>query len=114
MTASSLSLVVAATALALCAATVPAASAETITTIVRYGDLNLAKGGDAQVMVKRIERAAHVVCLPEPDANDQASSAEWQACFNKAVNGALDRLASPTVTAAYQGDGKIFVANRSR
>lgn len=78
-----------------------AADRQTVSTTVRYGDLNLANAEGAKAMLTRIKHAARQVCQPAPEfALDYA---DWRNCVSKATDGAVSSLNAPMVTAAYSG-----------
>jgi len=78
-----------------------AADQNTVSTTVRYGDLNLASSQDAKAMLTRIKHAAKQVCEPRPESFLEYPA--WEDCISKATDGAVSRLNAPMVTAAYSG-----------
>jgi UrcA family protein len=78
-----------------------AADPQTASTIVRYGDLNLANPEGAKAMLARIRHAARRVCEPAPES--ALEYADWRNCVSRATEGAVSRLNAPMVTAAYSG-----------
>jgi UrcA family protein len=104
MTKSILSIALAATALATStgfASMSVAAETRTVSTIVRYGDLDLANPEGARAVLKRINHAAKRVCDPEPESALEYD--DWRQCVAKARDGAVSRLNAPMVTTAYGG-----------
>jgi UrcA family protein len=83
------------------ASTTVAAEKRTVSTIVRYGDLNLANPDGASGMLTRIRHAARQVCEPEPESATEYD--DWRQCMAKAIDGAVSRVNAPMVTAAYSG-----------
>ena len=79
-----------------------AADQKTVSTTVRYGDLNLANPQDAKVMLARIKHAANRVC-DDPTPESFLDYPDWENCISKATNSAVSRLNAPMVTAAYSG-----------
>jgi UrcA family protein len=78
-----------------------AADHETVSTAVRYGDLNLASQDGAKTMLQRIQSAARRVC-DQPSFPGDAYG--WRGdCIAKAISGAVIHLGSPAVTAEYRG-----------
>ena len=70
---------------------------DTISVTVRYGDLNLDSKVGAQVMIHRIQAAAHQICA---DVNDRFDLARTGAkCVDATVNDAVAHLNAPMVTA---------------
>jgi UrcA family protein len=104
MTMTTLSIVLAAATLAAgvgSAGESAAADQHTVSTTVRYGDLNLANPEGARAMLKRIKHAARQVCEPAPES--ALDYADWRNCMAMATDGAVSRLNAPMVTAAYGG-----------
>ena len=77
------------------------AAQQTVSTTVRYSDLNLANPEGARAMLTRIRRAARQVCEPQPETAFEYL--DWRNCVAKATDGAVSRLDAPMVTAAYSG-----------
>ena len=78
------------------------ADSQTVSTVVRYGDLNLEKPEDAKTLLSRIKSAARTVCEPEPSSN-LVEIDEWRGCVADATSEAVAHVHSPMVTAAYRG-----------
>jgi UrcA family protein len=118
MTKSSLSIVLAVATLATAAgfaSTSVAAEQHTVSTIVRYGDLNLANPDGARAVLTRIKHAARQVCEPAPESALEYD--DWRKCMAKATDGAVARLNAPMVTAAYSGKqptSALMAQNESR
>jgi hypothetical protein len=60
-------------------------------------------------MLRRIRKAAEWVCEPEESIGDVFYD-DWRRCVTKSIDGAVSRLGSPMVTAAYSGKGATQVA----
>ena len=77
--------------------------AQSYTTIVRYGDLNLDSDQGAKVLYARISSGAGSVCssLEGRDLRDLAERKLWQGCFDKAVAGAVGQVNQARVTALH-------------
>ena len=106
MTKTNLTIVFAAAALATSvgsAMAAPAAGPNTVSTIVRYTDLDLSSKDGAKAMLHRIRKAADRVCEPEADIGDIVDYADWRHCVTTSIDSAVSRLGSPMVTAAYSG-----------
>ncbi|HLZ83075.1 MAG TPA: UrcA family protein [Caulobacteraceae bacterium] len=71
----------------------------TVSTVVRFGDLNLASADGAKAMLIRIRHAARQVCEPAPES--VLEYPDWRNCVAKATDGAVASLNAPMVTAAY-------------
>ena len=111
MTKITLSIILAAATLATgvgSAAPSSAADHQTVSTIVRYGDLNLANPEGAKAMLTRIKHAARQVCEPAPES--ALEYPDWRNCVAKATDGAVSSLNAPMVTAAYSGKQTNSVA----
>jgi UrcA family protein len=61
---------------------------------VNYGDLNLATQRGKDALVRRIQRAADVVC-GAPNARELVLSASYRDCVTNATNGALSQVRWP-------------------
>jgi len=72
---------------------------------VAYSDLNLETHAGAQVMLARLNAAAHRVCGPAPSIQAIRRNDEYQTCVSESVSGAVAGLSAPLVTAAYNGAG---------
>ena len=102
MTKSVLSIVLAAATLATVAGSAAASSPfdrHTVSTVVRYGDLDLGAPDGAKAVLTRIRHAAKQVCEPAPESALEYQ--DWRECVAKATDGAVSRLNAPMVTAAY-------------
>lgn len=90
-------------ALAITLAAVPAFAAITITeqrsVTVRYGDLDLSKPRDAQILLGRINRAAERACESPSDRTDLVDYGNYSTCVSDAIEQAVAQV--PTLTAAY-------------
>ena len=106
MTKTNLTIVFAAAALATSvgsAIAAPAAAPNTVSTIVRYSDLDLSSQDGAKAMLHRIKKAANQVCEPEAFIGDIVDYDNWKHCVATSIDNAVTRLGSPIVTAAYTG-----------
>ena len=100
------------TALAILAA--PSAQAQSsrltmVSTTLPYESQQIANPAGASKMLRRIELAAQKLCTPSTPVATPTSR-QAMACRRATVAKAVDRLAAPMVTAAY--DGKIELASR--
>ena len=80
-----------------------------VSTTLAYGSQDIANSAGASKMLRRIELAAQKLCAPSSPAATPTSR-QAMACRRATVAKAVDRLAAPMVTAAY--DGKIELASR--
>jgi UrcA family protein len=79
---------------------------EVMQTVVKLGDLDLARPAGAEAAVKRIRRGARAVCGDDM-ANfvyPVALTNGRRACARKSTNEAIDRLDHPMVTRAAYGE----------
>ncbi len=66
---------------------------------VRFGDLNLSKPHDVEVLYRRIRIAARIVCTAASGSWDSRQSRNWLRCFSGATEEAVLRVNQPTLTA---------------
>jgi UrcA family protein len=90
------------------------ADPQTVSTVVRYGDLNLENPEGARTLLSRIRSAARTVCEPEPSSN-LVEIDEWRGCLANATEGAVARVNAPMVTAAFTGKrtGSVHLAQNT-
>ena len=74
--------------------------AQSYTTIVNYGDLNLDSEQGAKVMYARLRNAAKKVCHSF-EGRDLIEKRLWQGCFDKAVASAVGQVNNIRVTALH-------------
>jgi UrcA family protein len=74
--------------------------AQSYTTIVNYGDLNLGSEQGAKVLYARIRSAAGTVCS-SLDGRGLTEKKQWQGCFDKAVASAVVQVNKARVTALH-------------
>lgn len=68
---------------------------------VSFSDLDLAKADGAAALYARVRQAAKQVCGHTPGAQGLARRRITQRCIVKAVDGAVDQLDAPLVTALH-------------
>lgn len=68
---------------------------------VEYTDLNLATTAGAKTLYKRIAHAAHTVCGPK-NSRSVAIQSAYRRCVRDAVNAAVEKVGSPTLTVLHQ------------
>ena len=66
---------------------------------VSFADLDINHPAGAEVLLKRIERAAVTVCGERPSLPLQAEDLAYQQCRNDAVGRAVSRMNAPMLTA---------------
>jgi len=74
--------------------------AQSYTTIVSYGDLNLDSEQGAKVLYARLRNAAENVCS-SLEGRDLIQKKLWQGCFDKAVASAVVQVNNTKVTALH-------------
>src|SRR5271163_236429 len=74
--------------------------AQSYTTIVSYGDLNLDSEQGAKVLYARLRSAAEDVCF-SLEGRDLIQKRIWQVCFDKAVANAVVQVNKARVTALH-------------
>jgi UrcA family protein len=74
--------------------------AQSHTTIVKYGDLNLDSEQGAKVLYARLRSAAKNVCSSF-EGRDLIQKKHWQGCFDKAVASAVVQVNNIRVTALH-------------
>ena len=93
----------------------PAAASDpdAVSVKVAVGDLNLGDVSGAAVALRRIHNAAGSICGAPPYALDLDRTAAYRQCMATTVGGAVASLASPTVTAVYNGQRpSVLTASR--
>ena len=74
-------------------------SSDFVSVRVNLADLDLGDRSGAEVGLQRIRRAASEICGPSPYVGDLALEGSYRACLATAIDGAVDRLGKPTVSA---------------
>ena len=87
------------------------AAGETVVGVekVSYGDLNLSTEAGAQVLYRRLRRAADQACTIQ----GSLVKAGWRACYEKALNSAVASVNKPMVTALHNRLSGISTAYTS-
>ena len=86
-------------------ATATPASEAPRSTVVRYGDLDLSRPGDARRLYGRIKRAARTVC-DNHISSDIKRLNEYEKCLGKAMTEAVENLQSEQVTAIHRANNQ--------
>jgi UrcA family protein len=95
---------VAASFTVVCAA---ADNTETISVVVKYGDLNVSNPEGAATLYRRIAAAASTVCGPnETDSWPLGSRAKVNACVHKAIADAVTKVGQPELFAVYNAKNR--------
>jgi len=90
------------------------ASAETMSTKVAFGDLDISKPAGAQVLLARIDHAGRKVCGGQPNVRDLGAMADFRRCRTAAVSQAVRDVRSPVLTALYEGSDKSGVIKTAK
>jgi UrcA family protein len=73
------------------------------TATVRFGDLDLSTTAGAKTLYQRIRGAARTVCVAEDDYKlGLYARRNWNSCFQRAVDGAVDKVNSPLLRAVHR------------
>jgi UrcA family protein len=70
---------------------------------VPYSDLNLGNPTGAKAMLRRIAKAAELVCGGRPDMREMSDRSVFKTCVRVAVADAVGQLNAPLVTALHEG-----------
>jgi UrcA family protein len=90
-----------------------ASNPDAVSVRVALGDLNLGDVAGATIALARIHNAAGSICGAAPYALDLDRTAAYRECMATTVGEAVASLASPTVTALYNGQ-RAMVLTASR
>ena len=89
---------------AVCAA---ADRGDTVSAIVKYGDLNISNPEGAAALYRRIVAAAHDVCGPyDVDTRGFVAGARMDACAKKAIADAVTKVGQPELFAVYNAKNR--------
>lgn len=80
----------------------PGGSAEPLSVLVRYGDLDLSRDEGARALYARLRAAAHRVCAPL-DSYDLHTQQLQRECYKTTLADAVKRLNSERVAALHDG-----------
>ena len=95
-----MSLAIAAATLAGAAPVAAQSSGDTVSVSVRYGDLDISKAAGADVMLRRIDKAAVQICGGKPDQRLLGERVAFEKCRASTVDRSVAALNAPMVTAA--------------
>jgi UrcA family protein len=80
---------------------------ETVSVVVKYGDLNVSNPEGAATLYRRIAAAASTVCGPyETDSWHLGSRARINACVHKAIADAVTKVGQPELIAVYNAKNR--------
>lgn len=85
----------------------PQSDPDAVSVKVAIGDLNLANRAGAATALRRIHNAAGDICGARPSNLDLQRTADYRECMAATVGQAVASLASPTVTALYNGERRM-------
>jgi UrcA family protein len=81
--------------------------------VVRFSELDLTREQGARVLIGRIERAARLVCGPEPSQLSLSEHQAFRGCVTQATFRSVRRVDAPLVTAIYRSDAqRLLLAQR--
>jgi UrcA family protein len=83
-----------------------------VSTVVKYHDLDPSLAADAQRLYGRLKYAAHKVCS-RYDSRDLQMQRRQDACFDKALSNAVEKVNEPTLTALHAAEPRIRVAKKT-
>jgi UrcA family protein len=75
------------------------------TATVRYSDLNLTNTDGVRVLYQRLKAASRQVCRTY-EGPELARIADWRACYDRALNGAIAKLNVPILTSMHSKSGE--------
>jgi UrcA family protein len=107
------------TALVIAAASMIAAVASAkgddgrVSTVVRYGDLNLSQPGDVARLYARLKDASEKVCYVSDDYHNLRLKQVQADCMQGALNRAVERVNEPKLTQLHAAEPRIRVARKS-
>jgi UrcA family protein len=83
-----------------------------VSTVVKYGDLDLSQSTDTQRLYVRLKDASEQVCGSER-TRDLRMQRLLKACYTGALNRAVERVNEPKLTALHAAEPRIRVARKS-
>lgn len=88
-----------------------AAQAAPATRTAAFADLDLSARAGAEVVLRRIERAAESVCGGAPSTRDLSMTIAWRECVDESVSEAVVELDAPLVTTIHErANGAVNLA----
>jgi UrcA family protein len=82
-----------------------------VSTVVKYRDLDPTLTADAQRLYARLKYAAQKVC-GSYDSRDLQMQRLQEACYDKALSNAVEKVNEPTLTALHAAEPRIRVAKK--
>ena len=83
-----------------------------ISTVVRYGDLDLTQSADVGRLYARLKYASQKVCYRTDDYHDLRLKALQLDCMQGALNRAVETVNEPKLTQLHAGEPRIRVARK--
>ena len=106
------------TALVIAAASMIAAVASAkgddgrVSTVVRYGDLDLSQSSDVARLYGRLKYASEKVCYRTDDSKNLRMKTLQEDCIQGALNRAVERVNEPKLTQLHAAEPRIRVARK--
>ena len=69
--------------------------------VVQYSDLDLNSAAGNKVLYARLSAAAERACGNDASARDMKRKAHYRACYDKALNGAVDKIGTRELQALH-------------
>ena len=73
---------------------------DTVSVSVRYGDLDISNSAGAEIMLRRIDKAAVQICGGKPDQRLLGERVAFEKCRASTIDRSVAALNAPMVTAA--------------
>ena len=70
--------------------------------VVHYSDLDLNSGAGNKVLYARLSSAAERACGKEPNMRDLKRHAQYRACYQERLNGAVDKIGTRELQALHE------------
>ena len=83
-----------------------------VSTVVRYGDLNLSQSGDVARLYVRLKYASEKVCYVSDDYHNLRMKQVQADCMQGALNRAVARVNEPKLTQLHAAEPRIRVARK--
>ena len=70
--------------------------------VVHYSDLDLNSGAGNKALYARLSSAAERACGKEPNMRDLKRHAQYRACYQERLNGAVDKIGTRELQALHE------------
>ena len=84
-----------------------------VSTVVRYGDLDLTQSADVGRLYARLKYASEKVCYVSDDNRNLRMKHLQAACMQGALNRAVERVNEPKLTQLHAAEPRIRVARKA-